>query len=119
MARAGSTSGCAGTDEATTAAPPKPALHTHNAGRRGGVPESVLRGCVVLVGVDEPHERLPHRLAAGRAVVLTPMVEAVDDVEIEQVTEAQKKLEQLSMNYGVDSIYNTCDTIEGLEGDLA
>ena len=45
-------------------------------------------------------------------------LEAVDDVEIEQVTEAQKKLEQLSMNYGVDSIYNTCDTIEGLEANI-
>jgi len=45
-------------------------------------------------------------------------LEAVDDVEIEQVTEAQKKLEELSMNYGVDSIYNTCDTIEGLEANI-
>jgi len=45
-------------------------------------------------------------------------LEAVDDVEILQVTEAQKKLEELSMNYGVDSIYNTCDTIEGLEASI-
>jgi len=45
-------------------------------------------------------------------------LEAVDDIEIEQVTEAQKKLEELSMNYGVDSIYNTCDTIEGLEANI-
>jgi len=45
-------------------------------------------------------------------------LEAVDDIEILQVTEAQKKLEELSMNYGVDSIYNTCDTIEGLEANI-
>jgi len=45
-------------------------------------------------------------------------LEAVDDVEMHQVTEAQKKLEELSMNYGVDSIYNTCDTIEGLEANI-
>ena len=45
-------------------------------------------------------------------------LEAVEDVEINQVTEAQKKLEQLTTQYGVASIYNTCDTIEGLEDNL-
>ncbi|MDO7136356.1 DUF6642 family protein [Algibacter lectus] len=45
-------------------------------------------------------------------------LEAVEDVEIDTVTEAQKKLEQLTTQYGVASIYNTCDTIEGLEDNL-
>ena len=45
-------------------------------------------------------------------------LEAVDDVEIDQVTEAQTKLEQLTTQYGVASIYKTCDTIEGLEDSL-
>ena len=45
-------------------------------------------------------------------------LEAVQDVEIDTVTEAQKKLEQLTLQYGVDSIYNTCDTIEGLETSI-
>jgi len=45
-------------------------------------------------------------------------LEAVEDVEIDTVTEAQKKLEQLTSKYGVASIYNTCDTIEGLEDNL-
>ncbi|GAL61801.1 DUF6642 family protein [Algibacter lectus] len=45
-------------------------------------------------------------------------LEAVEDVEIDTVTEAQKKLDQLTTQYGVASIYNTCDTIEGLEDNL-
>ena len=45
-------------------------------------------------------------------------LEAVDDVEIDQITEAQKSLDQLTEKYGVASIYNTCDTIEGLEDSL-
>ncbi|MDN3667229.1 DUF6642 family protein [Algibacter miyuki] len=45
-------------------------------------------------------------------------LEAVEDIEIDEVTEAQKKLEQLTKQYGVASIYNTCDTIEGLEDSL-
>ncbi len=45
-------------------------------------------------------------------------LEAVDNVEIEEVTEAQKNLEQLTMQYGIASIYKTCDTIEGLEDSL-
>jgi hypothetical protein len=31
------------------------------------------------------------------------------------VSEAQKKLEQLTLHYGVASMYKTCDTIEDLE----
>lgn len=45
-------------------------------------------------------------------------LEAVEDIEIDTVTEVQKKLEQLTMQYGVASIYNTCDTIEGLETSI-
>jgi len=45
-------------------------------------------------------------------------LEAVEDIEIDAVTEAQKKLEQLTTQYGVASIYNTCDTIEGFESSL-
>ncbi|MEP3836913.1 MAG: DUF6642 family protein [Algibacter sp.] len=45
-------------------------------------------------------------------------LEAVEDVEIDTFTEAQKKLEQLTMQGGVASIYKTCDTIEGLEDSL-
>ncbi|MBU2938490.1 hypothetical protein KO494_02960 [Lacinutrix sp. C3R15] len=45
-------------------------------------------------------------------------LEAVEDIEIDAFTETQKKLEQLTTQYGVASIYNTCDTIEGLEASL-
>jgi hypothetical protein len=45
-------------------------------------------------------------------------LEAVHDIETDEVTEAQKSLEQLTMQYGVASIYKTCDTIEGLEASL-
>jgi hypothetical protein len=45
-------------------------------------------------------------------------LEAVDDIETHKLTEAQKKLEQLTLQYGVASIYTTCDTIEGLETNL-
>jgi hypothetical protein len=45
-------------------------------------------------------------------------LEAVQDIETDAVTEAQKSLEQLTMQYGVASIYKTCDTIESLEDSL-
>ncbi|KAA2216972.1 DUF6642 family protein [Maribacter flavus] len=45
-------------------------------------------------------------------------LEAVDDIETATVTEVQKNLEHLAMQYGVASIYQTCDTIEGLEDSL-
>ena len=45
-------------------------------------------------------------------------LEAVDDIETNTITEAQEQLEQLAMNYGIASIYKTCDTIEGLEDSL-
>lgn len=45
-------------------------------------------------------------------------LEGVADIETEKVTETQLSLEQLAMNYGIASIYKTCDTIEGLEDSL-
>ena len=45
-------------------------------------------------------------------------LEGVDDVDDNTVTEAQQNLEQLALNYGIASIYKTCDTIEGLEDSL-
>lgn len=45
-------------------------------------------------------------------------LEAVPDVETEDTTETVKNLEQLAFEQGIDSIYKTCDTIEGLEESL-
>ncbi|WP_417860924.1 DUF6642 family protein [Winogradskyella sediminis] len=45
-------------------------------------------------------------------------LEGVDDVDANTVTEAQRNLAQLALNYGIASIYKTCDTIEGLEESL-
>lgn len=45
-------------------------------------------------------------------------LEGVTDIETDKITETQKKLEQLTMEYGLASIYKTCDTIEGLEASL-
>lgn len=45
-------------------------------------------------------------------------LEGVDDIDRNDITEAQEKLDQLAMQYGVASIYKTCDTIEGLESSL-
>ncbi|WP_378173964.1 DUF6642 family protein [Aquimarina sp. SS2-1] len=45
-------------------------------------------------------------------------LEAVHDIETDKITEAQRKLEKLTSQYGVASIYKTCDTIEGLEASL-
>lgn len=45
-------------------------------------------------------------------------LEGVRDMETAKLTETQENLEQLAMQYGVVSIYKTCDTIEGLEASL-
>jgi hypothetical protein len=45
-------------------------------------------------------------------------LEGVQEIETDKVTEAQENLEHLAMNYGIASIYKTCDTIEGLEDSL-
>ncbi|WP_040282190.1 DUF6642 family protein [Psychroserpens damuponensis] len=42
-------------------------------------------------------------------------LEAVEDEDVKTITETQTKLEQLTLQSGITSIYNTCDTIEGLE----
>jgi len=45
-------------------------------------------------------------------------LEAVADVETDSTTEVVKNLEDLAFQQGIDSIYKTCDTIEGLEEGL-
>ncbi|MDE3740530.1 DUF6642 family protein [Maribacter polysaccharolyticus] len=45
-------------------------------------------------------------------------LEAVHEMETDQVTETQENLGQLAMKYGIASIYKTCDTIEELEASL-
>ncbi len=45
-------------------------------------------------------------------------LEAVDDIESDVTTDVLKNLEQLAFNHGIDSIYKTCDTIEGLDESL-
>jgi len=45
-------------------------------------------------------------------------LEAVPDIENEHITETFKNLEKLALEQGIDSIYKTCDTIEGLEESL-
>lgn len=45
-------------------------------------------------------------------------LEAVHDIETDLVTETQKSLEELTLQYDVNSIYKTCDTIESLEMSL-
>lgn len=45
-------------------------------------------------------------------------LEAVEEIEGIELSETQKKMEQLAMDFGVASIYNTCDTIESLEANL-
>ena len=44
-------------------------------------------------------------------------LEAVPDIEIDVTTETVKSLEKLALK-GIDSIYKTCDTIEGLDESL-
>ncbi|WP_296145848.1 DUF6642 family protein [uncultured Flavobacterium sp.] len=44
-------------------------------------------------------------------------LEAVPDIEIDVTTETVKSLEKLAVQ-GIDSIYKTCDTIEGLDESL-
>ena len=45
-------------------------------------------------------------------------LEAVTDIEEISQTNALINLENLARNYGIGSIYKTCDTIEGLEDSL-
>jgi len=45
-------------------------------------------------------------------------LEAVPDVDEEVTTETVKNLEDLAYQLGIDSIYKTCDTIEGFEDSI-
>jgi hypothetical protein len=45
-------------------------------------------------------------------------LEAVTDVEIGSSRDVVENLEQIAIDYGINSIYKTCDTIEGLEESL-
>ena len=45
-------------------------------------------------------------------------LEVVDDIAIGASTDVVSNLEQLAVVHGIGSIYNTCDTIEGLEESL-
>ncbi|OYU81776.1 MAG: hypothetical protein CFE23_02510 [Flavobacterium sp. BFFFF1] len=45
-------------------------------------------------------------------------LEAVADVEADTATPVLRNLEQLASREGIESIYKTCDTIEGLEDSL-
>lgn len=45
-------------------------------------------------------------------------LEAVDDVDVQGSDSTINNLEQLAWDTGIDSIYQTCDTIEGLEESL-
>lgn len=45
-------------------------------------------------------------------------LEAVDDVDVQSNHNTINNLEQLAWDTGIDSIYQTCDTIEGLEESL-
>ena len=45
-------------------------------------------------------------------------LEGVKDVAFDVRTEVLKSLEELALQFGVASIYQTCDTIEGLEARL-
>jgi|TARA_B110000090_G_scaffold194906_1_gene230495 hypothetical protein len=65
----------------------------------------------------EKRQQLPQEQSLNQDYFIY-CLEAVHDIETDAVTEAQKSLEQLTMQYGVASIYKTCDTIEGLEDSL-
>ena len=65
----------------------------------------------------EKRQQLPQEQSLNQDYFIY-CLEAVHDIETDAVTEAQKSLEQLTMQYGVASIYETCDTIEGLEDSL-
>jgi len=74
------------------------------------VPKKVLK-------VLEKRNQLPreHDLEPDKFIYC---LEGVPDVDAHQITEVQKSLEELALQFGVASIYQTCDTIEGLEASL-
>lgn len=62
----------------------------------------------------EKRQQLPQKQSINEDYFIY-CLEGVQEVETVKVNEAQENLEQLAMNYGIASIYKTCDTIEGLE----
>lgn len=78
---------------------------------------------VVYIHYKNPEILLKKRQQLPQVQLIDPdyfiyCLEAVDDIETETITEAQKKLDKLTSEYGVASIYKTCDSIEGLETSL-
>ena len=61
---------------------------------------------------------LPHKYHSEDYDQFIFCLEGVPDVEINNITEVVKNLEQLAIEQGIASIYKTCDTIEGLEESL-
>lgn len=61
---------------------------------------------------------LPHKYNPEDYDQFIFCLEGVPDVEISDITEVVKNLEQLALEQGIASIYKTCDTIEGLEESL-
>lgn len=61
---------------------------------------------------------LPHKYHSEDYDHFIFCLEGVPDVEINNITEVVKNLEQLAIEQGIASIYKTCDTIEGLEESL-
>lgn len=61
---------------------------------------------------------LPHKYHSEDYDQFIFCLEGVPDVEINNITEVVKNLEQLALEQGIASIYKTCDTIEGLEESL-
>ncbi|AUC14920.1 hypothetical protein BTO06_07115 [Tenacibaculum sp. SZ-18] len=65
----------------------------------------------------EKRRQLPHSQVVDPDYFIF-CLESVLDVEVESITPTQQKLEELTMDFGIASIYKTCDTIEGLEESL-
>ncbi|MRH99519.1 hypothetical protein GH721_03140 [Kriegella sp. EG-1] len=65
----------------------------------------------------EKRQQFPQKQATGEDHFIY-CLEGVYNIETDKITEAQESLEQLAINYGIASIYKTCDTIEGLEDSL-
>lgn len=45
-------------------------------------------------------------------------LEGVNDIESDTATEVMASLEEMALHYGINSIYKTCDSIEGFEESL-
>ncbi|WP_159023371.1 DUF6642 family protein [Formosa sp. L2A11] len=65
----------------------------------------------------EKRQQLPQEHAIDTEYFIY-CLEAVQDTEIDHVTEAQESLEHLALTYEIASIHKTCDTIEGFEDSL-